>query len=250
MEDVKKKFGETLSSEFAKVGLPPQKKYEIMRNIQSEEEEESIDERNHYLDYLKDKTDVIEIYNTIKSKKHSRNQKRKKLEEFLKNPEELDDFLNSILKRGKTKKEENKEAMGASSAGAYSMPLFSSEKGDITDPKKKVPTVRESTEKVETKEATASSSSGQYSQPAIWAKSMNKKDWKGATIKYMPGAKRVQVKKKCKKFPYCNQGDINALKIFESESVQNAIDSVSSNYGYNKDYISEIVFREIRKRQK
>ena len=78
---------------------------------------------------------------------------------------------------------------------------------------------------------------------------MSKKNWKGASTKYMPGAKRVQVKKKCKKFPYCNQGDINALKIFESGSVQNAIDSVSSGYGYNKDYISEIVFREIRKRQ-
>ena len=53
----------------------------------------------------------------------------------------------------------------------------------------------------------------------------------------MPGAKRVKVRSKCKKFPYCNQGDIKALKIFESETVQNAIDSVSSGYGYNKDYI-------------
>jgi hypothetical protein len=65
----------------------------------------------------------------------------------------------------------------------------------------------------------------------------------------MPGAKRVQVRSKCKKFPYCNQGDIKALKIFESETVQNAIDSVSSSYGYNKDYISKIVFSEIEKRQ-
>ena len=68
-------------------------------------------------------------------------------------------------------------------------------------------------------------------------------------MKYMPGAKRVQVKKKCKTFPYCNQGDINALKIFESEIVQNAINSISNKYGYNKTLISEIVFREIKKRQ-
>ena len=63
----------------------------------------------------------------------------------------------------------------------------------------------------------------------------------------MPGAKRVQVKKKCKKFPYCNQGDIKALKIFENESVQNAIDSVSSMYNLDKNYISNIIFDEIRK---
>jgi hypothetical protein len=78
---------------------------------------------------------------------------------------------------------------------------------------------------------------------------MSKKHWKGASTKYMPGAKRVQVKKKCKTFPYCNQGDIKALKIFESESVQNAIESVSVSHGYDKNYISEIVFREIKKRQ-
>ena len=66
----------------------------------------------------------------------------------------------------------------------------------------------------------------------------------------MPGSKRVQVKKKCKTFPYCNQGDIKALKIFENESVQNAIESVSSNYKLDKNYISKIIFNEIRKRQK
>ena len=63
----------------------------------------------------------------------------------------------------------------------------------------------------------------------------------------MPGAKRVQVKKKCKKFPYCNQGDIRALKIFENESVQNAIDSVSSMYKLDKNFVSNIIFNEIRK---
>ena len=29
----------------------------------------------------------------------------------------------------------------------------------------------------------------------------------------MPDAKYVKVKDKCKKFPYCNQGDINALEL-------------------------------------
>lgn len=248
MNDVFKDMGEKISSEFAKQGIPASKKHEILRSLKEDDDDKET--KSHYLDYLKNKKDVSKIYDLIKSKKHSKNQIRTQLKKFLKDPEELTDFLQSILDSKKSKKDETTEATGAGSAGGYVMPLFSSEEGDITGKKPKVKTVRENVEKVETKEATASSSSGQYSQPAIWAKSMNKKDWKGASTKYMPGAKRVQVKKKCKKFPYCNQGDINALKIFESESVQNAIESVSSNYGYNKEYISEIVFREIRKRQK
>jgi len=106
------------------------------------------------------------------------------------------------------------------------------------------------TKKVEATEATGSGSSGQYSTTAAWAKSTNKKDWMGKSKPQIPGGKFVQVKKKCTKFPYCNQGDIKALKIFENESVQNAIESVSSKYGMDKNYISEIVFQQIRKRQK
>ena len=148
------------------------------------------------------------------------------------------------------KKKEYKEATSAGGgSGQYSAPLFSTKKGDLVDSVKKVKNFYEKSKKVETKEATSSSSSGQYSQPAIWAKSMSKKHWKGATTKYMPGSKRVQVKKKCKTFPYCNQGDIKALKIFESEIVQSAINNVSDKFGYDKSIISEIVFREIKKRQ-
>ena len=241
------KLKDAITSKFT--GLPPDERRNTIQQIEKAEQMEETSEKKHYTEFLKDKKDIVDVYKIIKSPKHSVREKRNKIKEFLKDPEELNNFFNKILNTHTKKKEENTEATGAGSAGGYSMPLFSGEEGDITGVNKKVPTVRESTEKVETKEATASGSSGQYSQPAIWAKSMSKKHWKGASTKYMPGAKRVQVKKKCKKFPYCNQGDINALKIFESESVQNAIDSVSGNYGYNKDYISEIVFREKRKRQ-
>ena len=239
MESIKTKMGDAMTG----LGLSPLKKQEILKNIT----EESDDNKSGYLHLLKNKKDVEEIYNLIRSKKHSKNQKRAKLKTFLKNSEDLNKFLQAILDTKGSKKEESKEASSTGgSSGAFEPILTGSEE---VNPKK-IPTVRENTEKVETKEATASGSSGQYSQPAIWAKSMNKKDWKGASTKFMPGAKRVQVKKKCTKFPYCNQGDIKALKIFENESVQNAIDSVSGSYGYNKDYISEIVFREIKKRQK
>lgn len=223
---------------------------ELRRNVVKSIEKAEVKEEKtpSYLNFLKNKNDVVEIYNLIKNKKLSNNQIRTKIKEYLKNPDNLKKFLQSILdNKTPTKKEENTEATGSGSAGGYSMPLFSTSKGDLV---KKVKTVREEVEKVEAKEATSSSSSGQYNQPAIWAKSLKKKDWKGATTKYMPGSKRVQVKAKCKKFPYCNQGDINALKIFESESVQNAIENVSNKYKINKDYISEVVFEEIVKTQR
>ena len=243
---------ETLKNSIPKAfsGIPPEKKMEVMKSINKAQDEiTESDNQTHYLNFLKDQNDLGDVYHLIRNKKLSKTQIRKKIKSYLKNPEDLNKFLQAILDSKESKKDETKEATGSGSAGGYSMPLFSGEESDITGPNKKVPTVREQTEKVETKEATGSSSTGQYSQPAIWAKSMKKQDWKGASTKWMPGAKRVQVKKKCKTFPYCNQGDIKALKIFESESVQNAIDSVSSSYGYNKNYISEIVFREIRKRQ-
>ncbi len=254
MGDVITKLKDAITSGLAS---EPNARREVIKAIDKANVNE---ESKHYLDYLKDKKDVTEIYRLIKDKKLSNTQIRKKIKEFLNDPEDLKNFLTAILDTKTTKKEENTEATGAGAAGAYSMPLFSTTKGDVV---KSVKTVREQIEsdgemglsdgetvKAETKEATSSSSSGQYNQPAIWAKSMKKKDWKGASTKWMPGSKRVQVKKKCTRFPYCNQGDINALKIFENESVQNAIDSVSSNYGINKEYISEIVFQEIRKRQR
>jgi hypothetical protein len=247
MEDVIGKLKEKISNN---LGGNPEAKFDTIRTINKVTSE--LSEEKHFTDYLKKKKDVIEIYNLVKNKKLSNNQIREKIKEYLKNPEEIKEFLRSIMDSNKKKKEENTEATGAGAAGAFSAPLFSTTKGDIV---KGVKTVREHFEtsesdvefKVETKEATSSSSSGQYNQPAIWAKSMKKKDWKGATTKYMPGSKRVQVKKKCTKFPYCNQGDINALKIFENETVKKAVDSVSSKYGIDKEYIFGILSKQIGK---
>jgi len=247
MEDIITSLKDKLINTFAKEGVPPQNRSKVMKQLEIDESEKNI--RKNPEDYLIDAEDMKEIFALAKNKKMSANKIKEKMKEYLKEPEELKDFLRSILDRRTPKKGENMEATSAGGAGQFSAPLFSTTKGDLVTGVKTVRENFEGLEKVETKEATASGSSGQYSQPAIWAKSMSKKDWKGASTKYMPGAKRVQVKKKCKKFPYCNQGDITALKIFESGPVQNAIDSVSSNYGYNKDYISEIVFLEIKKTQ-
>jgi len=131
------------------------------------------------------------------------------------------------------KKKENKEATGAGSAGGYSAPLF----GDMKETKKK---------KIETKEATGSGSSGSYVTPAAWAKSQSKKDWRGASKTQIPGGKFVQVKKKCTKFPYCNQGDIKALKLFDNKLVESVIKTISKKYQISEEFIKNIVIKEYR----
>ena len=102
--------------------------------------------------------------------------------------------------------------------------------------------------KVETKEATGASSSGQYSTPAAWAKSTNKKDWRGKSKTQIPGGKFVQVKKKCKTFPYCNQGDINALRIFENETLKKVIKTISEKHNISENVIKEIIYIEYQKK--
>jgi hypothetical protein len=191
-------------------------------------------ESKSYLNYLKNKKDIVKILDIItKDKKSSRKVIRQKIKEYLKNPEEINDFLNSIKDNTKKyKKDESKESTSTSGmAGmSYDTKLFG-------EP-----------QKTETKEATSTASSGQYSGPKIWAKSTSKKDWRGKRKTQIPGGKFVQVKKKCKRFPYCNQGDIKALNIFENETLKKVINTVSEKYGINTNTIKRIIMFEWNKR--
>lgn len=99
-------------------------------------------------------------------------------------------------------------------------------------------------QKIEANEATGTASSGSYETTAAWAKSNSKKHWKGLSKTQIPGGKFVQVKKKCKKFPYCNQGDIKALKLFENESVQKAIKNISTKHNISENVIKNILVWE------
>jgi hypothetical protein len=132
--------------------------------------------------------------------------------------------------------EETTEAMGAAGAGGYSEPLFSTTKQEV-----------EELTKVETKEATGSASSGQYSTPAAWAKSTSKKHWRGKSKTQIPGGKFVQVKKKCKKFPYCNQGDMGALRLTNEEKVNIIINRLSKKYNLSENIIQTILSEELKK---
>jgi len=105
--------------------------------------------------------------------------------------------------------------------------------------------------KKETKEATSSGAGvGAYDTPKIWAKSLKKKDWRGKSKPQIPGGKFVQVKKKCKKFPYCNQGDIKALKIWENRTLRRVIDNISKKYRLPEEEIVNIIIKEIKTNRK
>jgi hypothetical protein len=133
--------------------------------------------------------------------------------------------LNKI--KDSVKKSENTEATSSGAAGQYSAPLFSGEEP----------------EKVETKEATSTSSSGSYVTNA-WV-APNKKNWKGAQKTQIPGGKFVQIKKKCSTFPYCNQGDIKSLKMYENDMMKDAIKNISNKLQISENVIKSIIQHEL-----
>ena len=141
--------------------------------------------------------------------------------------------LGETKNKKKKKNGETDESTGSGSAGGFSQPLFSTTKQEV-----------EEITKVEATEATGSASSGSYSTPAAWAKSTKKKDWRGKSKTQIPGGKFVQVKKKCKKFPYCNQGDIKALKIFENYTIKKVITNISKKHNISENVIKTILSYE------
>ena len=135
----------------------------------------------------------------------------------------------------KTKEEEMGEATTSASAGAFMAPMGMDPRFAGNKKKKK--------KKEEFDEATTAASSGQYSTPKIWAK--DEKNWRGKAKTQWPGGQFVKVKKKCSKFPYCNQGDINALELSENKMIKSAINEVAKKTGKDKTYIKELVKKEI-----
>jgi hypothetical protein len=151
-----------------------------------------------------------------------------------------DPFVNKKLK-----KKETKEATSSGSSGAFVAPVGFKNSEFVRRSFAETPKLKESeVEKVEAAEATTSGSVGGYSSPAMWAKSTSKKDWGPSRKTQYPGGGFVKIKKKCTKFPYCNQGDINNLKISKNESVKEAIDNVAKKFGLSKDVIMTILEHE------
>jgi hypothetical protein len=149
----------------------------------------------------------------------------------------------------KPKKKETKEAATTGSSGAFVGKVAFMDSDFVRRSFDETPKLKESeVEKVEATEATTGV--GGYSTPAMWAKSTKKKDWGPSRKTQIPGGGFVKIKKKCTKFPYCNQGDINNVKISKNESVKEAIKNVSNKTGISENVIKTILEHEYEKMNK
>jgi len=154
--------------------------------------------------------------------------------------------MNSFATKLKTESEEFDEATGSGSTGGYVGPLSEEEYCDVCD-KTKSECSCDEIKKVEATEATGSSSSGSYEGPSFLAKSQKKKDWRGAAKPLYKGGKFVKIKKKCQKFPYCNQGDINALKLTELDVFESIVKKLALEYKIDENLIKKLIKEDILK---
>jgi hypothetical protein len=147
------------------------------------------------------------------------------------------------------KKKETKESMGADSAGSYEGPM------NVTLKKKDIDKINNWNQ---IKEALDASASGEYDVPygggpkgrkdplkiggpKTIQKRINKIKGRNFPKWGGPDSKFIEIKDKCKKFPYCNQGDMGAIKVYNE-----AIDRISKKYGISESEIIEIVLNQFK----
>ena len=163
-----------------------------------------------------------------------------------------------IVDLSKPTQQETKEQTSSDASGSFA-PALDMDKKVIT----KVPNLNLKEEE-EFTEATDSSSSGAFDVPLFGTSPKGRRDplkidgpksignsravkdkkfpkWGG------PNAVFVKIKEKCKKFPYCNQGDINAIELLEIEELKESILETSKEMGLPYKEVENIVLNEIKK---
>ena len=160
------------------------------------------------------------------------------------------------------KKKEVKET-GADSSGSFEGPAFGGQSDVIKRPISKIPNFEPKEQ--ELGEVTTASSSGAFDVPAFGkTTSGGRRDplkidgpdsiYKGRAVKDKnfpkwggPDSVFVKVKEKCKKFPYCNQGNTGAIEfVHEDKEIQQAISEISKTYGLPRKQVENIVLNEIK----
>jgi len=167
------------------------------------------------------------------------------------NKETLHRFITEAFK-------EATEATGAASAGGFSGPAFSmwSEDDEAKSEYKKG-----EPKEGEFKEATSSSSVGAYDAPGFQDVNMRGNTLKGKGTSWrksqIPGGSFVNIDPKCKKFPYCSQGNSKdkPAKLSKSEPkrvkkrknspMNEAIYNVSLRTGLSEEQIKKIILSVI-----
>ena len=151
------------------------------------------------------------------------------------------------------KKIETKEQTTAGSSGSSEGSLFN----NIL--KRKIDNINNSKSQQDIDEMTDASSSGAFDVPLFGKTTKGRKDplaiggpktiAQSRAVKDKnfpkfggPGGVYVKVKEKCKKFPYCNQGDINAI-----EPLKEAIQDTSKRLGIPTSVLEKIVLNEIKR---
>ena len=167
-----------------------------------------------------------------------------------------------VVDMTKKKKEEVKET-GADSSGSFSGPLFGKSKV-VKRPISSIPNLN-LTEEEEIKEVTAGDA-GQFDVPAFGKTTKGgrknplkidgpKSIYKGRAVTDKnfpkwggPDSVFVKIKEKCKKFPYCDQGNTGAIEfIHEDDELQESIKEISKKYGIPHKDVENIVLNEINK---
>ncbi|MFA6089737.1 MAG: hypothetical protein WC755_07795 [Candidatus Woesearchaeota archaeon] len=153
---------------------------------------------------------------------------------------------------GGLKKEETNE-MDSGSSGSYEAPMIILKK-DLYKPKTKEQDIDEVTAGVDgsfdvplfggTKGRSNPLSIG--GEKTIGAR-VNKIEHTKSFPKFGgPDGKFVTINDKCKKFPYCNQGDPNAIRISEDKELSESIKLVSKKYGISSKELKNVVINEIK----
>jgi hypothetical protein len=175
----------------------------------------------------------------------------------------LDHLWEDPFYYSKLRKMETKESMGADSSGSFSGPLMNrppiKKKHSIQHNSKKYNMLEQDEEFVE---ATTASSSGSYDVPLFGGTKGRKNPLKISGEKSIKSSRAVKdknfpkyggskgvfikIKEKCKKFPYCNQGDINAIELLEIKELNEAIKEISNEFGIPIKEIEKIVLKEIK----
>jgi hypothetical protein len=173
--------------------------------------------------------------------------------------------IGSKVKNGKSvpncvPKTETKESTDAGSSGSFSGPVFG---GGIT--KREIYKIHNAKlhEEVEMGEATDASSSGSYDVPLFGKTPKGNRNplkidgpnsiYKGRAVKDKkfpkyggPDGVYVKIKEKCKKFPYCNQGNTGVLEFIKEDSeIKDAINEISKKYGIPRKEVEKIVLNDI-----
>ena len=162
-----------------------------------------------------------------------------------------------------TKKKEEVKETGADSSGSFEGSAFGGDGDVIKRPISKIPNFEPNEQ--ELGEVTDSSSSGAFDVPAFGkSTSGGRKDplkidgpdsiYKGRAVKDKnfpkwggPDSVFVKVKEKCKKFPYCNQGNTGAIEyVNEDKEIQQIINEISKTYGLPRKQVENIVLNEIK----